>query len=355
MGRISGGHQHGGHDGDGHCGRDGGAAPPIAVSISRAHVRAAAARRRSARPSPASPWAVQRSDVSVLELGGERWTPRVIHGACDRGHVSRAGPQRGGSVQERHSERDRVHGRDLATDSEDDLEPGLNAGRRDSQPHHDLPTLSPSGGTILAPSRRLNGCPADQVVKAQRRHVQHQRQWAVLQDVDCTLRGSGTGTPGSGAGGTRLIKATGPPIRATRSSTSSRSVPVLLSINLASDAVKGSNSVTLVSNPGIQVGEIVLIDHNTNNDRRSSGAEPRTGREVAPRRLVRSSGSIAQPDDGGERGQGTTITFATPFTSPSRPCTRRSSRAMRNPFSTGPESRTSISNGGQAAIGTATR
>jgi hypothetical protein len=38
------------------------------------------------------------------------------------------------------------------------------------------------------------------------------------------------------------------------------------SFNLAADVAQGSNQLTLVSNPGIQVGEIVLIDEITNND-----------------------------------------------------------------------------------------
>src|SRR4051812_49675360 len=83
----------------------------------------------------------------------------------------------------------------------------------------------------------------------------------------CTLRGSGTGTPGSGAGGTRLIKA-------DRDTNPSYAVLYMgndpgqfsTSINLTADAVKGTNSVTLASNPGIQVGEIVLVDHVTTND-----------------------------------------------------------------------------------------
>jgi hypothetical protein len=37
-------------------------------------------------------------------------------------------------------------------------------------------------------------------------------------------------------------------------------------INLASNAMQGAYTCTLVSNPGIAVGEIVLIDHNTDND-----------------------------------------------------------------------------------------
>ena len=38
------------------------------------------------------------------------------------------------------------------------------------------------------------------------------------------------------------------------------------SINLASDAPQGATSVTLASNPGINVGEFILIDMNTDND-----------------------------------------------------------------------------------------
>jgi len=111
------------------------------------------------------------------------------------------------------------------------------------------------------------------------------------------------------------------------------------SINLASDAVKGSNSVTLVSNPGIQSAR---SSSSTTTPTTTAGLLGPNTTAGSGSPAVRSSGSIAQPDDGGDRVNGTTITFATPFHITSRPCTRRSSRYAQ-PVLTGPESKTSIS------------
>jgi hypothetical protein len=128
-------------------------------------------------------------------------------------------------------------------------------------------TLSPSGGDDTAAIQAaLDSCPTDQVVKLAAGTFNINGNGLNFRTSHCTLRGSGTGTPGSGAGGTRLVKA-------DRGSNRNYAVMYMganagygASINLAADAVQGAYSVTLASNPGIQVGEIVLLDHVTNND-----------------------------------------------------------------------------------------
>jgi hypothetical protein len=101
----------------------------------------------------------------------------------------------------------------------------------------------------------------------------------------CVLRGSGTGTPlpttptgaacsNSGAGGTKLIKAD----RLTNLNYEILGMgfnPSLFisSTNLAADAVKGTTSLTLTSVPvGLSAGELVLVDHITNDNESVSGA-----------------------------------------------------------------------------------
>src|SRR5262249_28675864 len=85
------------------------------------------------------------------------------------------------------------------------------------------------------------------------------------------------------------------------------------SINLASDAVQGTNSLTLVSNPGIQVGEIVLIDQNTDNDPDvfwGPSHDPPGG--GSRRWFVRQDRSLNQMMEV-TAVNGHTVTFATPF------------------------------------------
>ncbi len=187
----------------------------------------------------------------------------------------------------------------------------LGGGTVDASGHYTAPAGGDDTGAIQA---ALNGCPADQVVKLNAGTFNINGNGLSFRTSDCTLRGSGTGTPGSGAGGTRLIKAD----RATNPSYAILYVgydpsQFSSSINLASDAVKGSNSVTLVSNPGIQVGEIVLIDHNTNNDPQVFWGPNHDGPGGGSRRwFVRQDRSLNQMMEV-TAVNGTTITFATPF------------------------------------------
>ena len=85
------------------------------------------------------------------------------------------------------------------------------------------------------------------------------------------------------------------------------------SINFASDAAQGANTVTLQSNPGLQVGEIVPIDEVTNND-----PDVTWGPSFGPpgdgsrRWFVRQDRSLNQMMEI-TAINGDTITFATPF------------------------------------------
>jgi hypothetical protein len=85
------------------------------------------------------------------------------------------------------------------------------------------------------------------------------------------------------------------------------------STNLASDAVKGANSVTLASNPGLRVGEIVLIDHLTNDDPQVFWGSNHDGPGGGSRRwFCRQDRSLNQMMEV-TAIKGNTVTFSTPF------------------------------------------
>jgi hypothetical protein len=151
------------------------------------------------------------------------------------------------------------------------------AGWKGGIPHRttSCATLSPLGGGKDDTSQindALAACPSGQVVQLAAGTFNVNGNGISFATSGVTLRGSGTGTPGSGAGGTRLIKA-------DRLSNPNYAVLYMgngfdttnnvdTATNLASDAAQGSYSVILTGNPGIQVGQFVLIDHNTDNDSR---------------------------------------------------------------------------------------
>jgi len=176
-------------------------------------------------------------------------------------------------------------------------------------------TLSPSGGDDTAAIQdALNACPANQVVKLDPGTFNINGNGLIFRTSRCTLRGSGTGTPGSGAGGTRLVKAD----RATNANAAILTLgygpgDFSSSIDLATDAVKGNNSVTLVSNPGLQVGEFVLIDHVTTSDPQvfwGTHHDPPGG--GSRRWFCRQDRSLSQVMEIASV-DGTSITFVTPF------------------------------------------
>jgi len=178
-------------------------------------------------------------------------------------------------------------------------------------------TLSPRGGSLddtAAIQRALDTCPRDQVVKLGPGTFQINGGGLGFRRSDCTLRGSGTGELGSGNGGTRLIKA---------DRDTNRSFAVLYvgnnaaefssSINLVADAVKGTDSLTLVSSPRIAVGEIVLIDQVTDNDPRVWWGPQHNPPGGGSRRwFARQDRSLAQMMEV-TAVNGNTITFSTPF------------------------------------------
>jgi hypothetical protein len=147
-------------------------------------------------------------------------------------------------------------------------------------------TLSPTGGDDTAAIQAaLDGCPANQVVQLVAGVFKINGGGLNFQTPNCTLRGVGPGrglstgingvNPSSTTAGTFI-----PDPTATQIIKADRATQTLFGIlnvggdpsqfststNLASDANQGTNSLTLVSNPGIQVGEIVLVDMNTDND-----------------------------------------------------------------------------------------
>ena len=128
--------------------------------------------------------------------------------------------------------------------------------------------LSPSGGDDTAHIQQaLDSCPADQVVQLSEGTFRISGDGLFLRTSGITLRGVGSGEPGTGAGGTRLVKV----------DREENAIAAVLyvgnnpsqfasSTDLAQDALKGSTSVTLTDNPGLKVGEYVLIDHVTSGD-----------------------------------------------------------------------------------------
>ena len=195
--------------------------------------------------------------------------------------------------------------------------PGLNA--TGGIPHRTTiyRTLSPRGGSFddtPAIQETLDGCPRGQVVKLSVGTFNINGNGLHFRRSDCTLRGSGTGTLGSGDGGTRLIKA---------DRDSNRNFAVLYvgynptqfssSINLAVDAMKGTNSLTLVSNPKVTVGEIVLIDQVTDNDPQVWWGPQHDPPGGGSRRwFIRQDRSLAQILEV-TAVRGNTVTFSTPF------------------------------------------
>jgi hypothetical protein len=177
-------------------------------------------------------------------------------------------------------------------------------------------TLSPRGGSLddtVAIERALDTCPRGQVVKLSPGTFNINGGGLHFRRSECTLRGSGTGAPGSGDGGTRLIKAdrdTNPSFAVLYAG---NSFEFSSSINLAADAIKGTNSLTLVSNPRLSVGEIVLIDQVTNNDPRVWWGPQHDPPGGGSRRwFARQDRSLTQMMEV-TSVNGNTVTFSTPF------------------------------------------
>jgi len=178
-------------------------------------------------------------------------------------------------------------------------------------------TLSPRGGSLddtVQIQAALDTCPHDQVVKLSVGTFNINGGGLHFRRSDCTLRGSGTGRFGSGEGGTRLIKA---------DRDSNRDFGVLYvgnnptrfssSFDFAVDAVKGTNSLTLVSSPNVVIGEIVHIDQRTDEDSRVWWGPQHAASGGGSRRwFSRQDRSLAQVMEV-TAVRGNTVTFSTPF------------------------------------------
>jgi hypothetical protein len=179
-------------------------------------------------------------------------------------------------------------------------------------------TLSPRGGSLddtAALQRVLDTCPPGQVVMLSPGTFNIDAPGLHFRRSDCTLRGSGTGALGSGNGGTRLVKADRETERTSGVLYVGRGNPSVFfsSTNLASDAIKGTNSVTLEKNPGVAVGEIVLVDQVTDNDPRVWwGPQHNSPGEGSRRWFDRQGRSLTQMMEV-TAVNGNTITFSTPF------------------------------------------
>ncbi len=217
-------------------------------------------------------------------------------------------------------------------------------------------TLSPNGSDdTSAINAALSGCPAGQVVQLTAGLFRISGNGLNLNNSGCTLRGAGPGSqkntglnavearaaiaascilqstttysvycPDSTA--TQLIKID----RATNAnyavlyvspsglSTTGYASPTGNSYNLSSDAVQGAYSVTLTStpSPAIQVGDMVLIDENTDNDPNvvygPSFGPPGDGSRRWFSRQDRTLSQLAEVS----AVNGATITFDTPLTYP---------------------------------------
>lgn len=178
-------------------------------------------------------------------------------------------------------------------------------------------TLSPRGGALDDTGRiqgALDTCPRGQVVKLSPGTFNINGNGLTFRRSDCTLRGSGTGELGSGNGGTRLIKADRDTNRNYAVLYVGRGSQFSSSTNLAADAKKGTNSLTLVPPfPKIAVGEIVLIDQATDADPRvwwGPQHEPPHG--GSRRWFARQDRSLAQVMEV-TAVNGNSVTFSTPF------------------------------------------
>jgi hypothetical protein len=196
--------------------------------------------------------------------------------------------------------------------------PGLNAVGGIPNRTATYQTLSPRGGSLddtAAIQRALDLCPPGQVLKLSAGTFNINAPGLRLRNSNCTLRGSGTGALGSGNGGTRFIKADRDKDPHSAVLYVGRGNPSIFSssTNLATDAIKDTNSLTLAGNPGVAVGEVVLIDQLTDNDPRvwwGPQHEPPGG--GSRRWFIRQGRSLTQVMEV-IRVNGNTLTFSTPF------------------------------------------
>jgi hypothetical protein len=149
-------------------------------------------------------------------------------------------------------------------------------------------TLSPSGtDDTAAIQNALKACPANEVVQLTAGVFRINGSGLYFRTSNCTLRGAGPGQPQLNTGinavqaspGTYAVDSSATQfIKADRNTNTNYGIlyvqpqtsgPGGTSFNLATNAVQGTNTLTLTSmpaSPAIQVGDIVLVDMNTDND-----------------------------------------------------------------------------------------
>jgi hypothetical protein len=194
-------------------------------------------------------------------------------------------------------------------------------------------TLSPTGGDDTAAIQEaLDGCLPGTVVQLTAGVFNITGNGLHFVSPNCTLRGVGpgkglsTGINGVASGNTNaetfaVDSSATQLIKADRVTNPSYAILYIgynpgqfsTSIDFAADATQGSNSLTLTSNPGIQVGEIVLVDMITDNDPDvfwGLAHDPPGG--GSRRWFMRQDRSINQIMEV-TAVDGNTITFATPF------------------------------------------
>ncbi|MGC3996240.1 MAG: glycosyl hydrolase family 28-related protein [Anaeromyxobacter sp.] len=119
-------------------------------------------------------------------------------------------------------------------------------------------TLSPSGGDDTAAiNAAIQACPATQVVKLNAGTYRISGQGILLNRSNVVLRGA---VDANGRPTARLVKVTGTNAAVVVLGNRWTSDKFGTATNLASNGVKGATSVTLASNPGFTVGELVMID-----------------------------------------------------------------------------------------------
>jgi hypothetical protein len=175
-------------------------------------------------------------------------------------------------------------------------------------------TISPRGGDLDDTANiqaALDSCPPEVVVQLTPGTFNINGRGLIFSRTNCTLRGAGPGAFSDGSGGTRLVKAdrtTGAVLYVQPNG-----VNFGQSIDLAMDAMQGTNSLTLVGHHGVRVGEIVYIDENTDDDPEVFWGPSHNPPGGGSRRwFIRQDRSLAQMMEV-TAVSGDTITFNTPF------------------------------------------
>jgi hypothetical protein len=191
--------------------------------------------------------------------------------------------------------------------------------------------ISPSGGDdTSAIQAALNACPSGQVVQLTAGVFRIAGNGLYFSTSNCTLRGVGpgqqlnTGNNPVGSVGAYVVDSTATQLIKTDRATSNYGVLYIRpssggglaeTTNLAADAMQGDYSLTLASVPkrSIKVGDIVLIDMNTDHDPDvvygPSFGPPGDGSRRWFMRQDRSLNQLMEV----VRVEGNTITFNTPF------------------------------------------